>query len=587
MSFIALPPHIRRERWAFLVLFGLLWAYVIVRCLTVFHIHDELVTKWAYMIPWNFLPYEGYVDANNHFLLSFLGGLFIRIFDSTNPLVLRLPLALAFPAYALALYKLGTYFRHFASRWAFWILLGCCPFLLEFFSLARGYGLSLALLALGLWGAVSYWHSFRVRDLWGALTAWTLAVTANLTLLPLAWAFLVLGLFHLLKRKRYGQAAYLLPQVALLIYLLQYALHLRSLDKLYYGGQEGLISTTLDSLTPLVWGVESELVNYGWAVLLLASLVLSYLYIYRKNEGHDPRLIWPLFLLLSLANILGPYYLLGINFPEDRTALYLVVAFGGAWVASLDHSRQASFASLVPALIMVLSALGSINTSHSRIFAHEHLASGLLDAIPEQVRGIPPVTAGRFWEIAHARDRTDSSRTMAFQNAAGSEDSLYDYIIQLPQGWPASHRRYQAIQRDPISDLTLYERQPPLPRHYEKELHRSWNSSEEYQPLWSREASPPKMIRIAGKLDSLHRYSSVILAISVQDNLSGEALYWEGLKLIQKQQVNARGELHLDMTVAVPAADSGATAKVFIWNQKRQPLRGDFLLEVYGLAPSG
>lgn len=584
MFFKALSRPYSRESWVFLVLLSLVWIYVIIRCSTVALIHDELVTKWAYMIPWNFLPYQGYVDANNHFLLSFFSGLFIRIFDSTSTLILRLPLILAFPVYALALYKLGRYFQHRISRWAFWILLGCCPFLVEFFSLARGYGLSLAFLALGLWGMAAYWHSFRFRYLGAGLTSWSLAVTANLTLLPLAWAFLILGLIQLLKRKQYRQAFFLLPQVTLLIYLLDYAFHLRSLEKLYYGGQEGLISTTLDSLSPLVWGIGSDAINYGWALLLVASLLIYGFCVLRDADWQDPRLIWPLLLLLSLANIFGPHYLLGVNFPEDRTALYLVVAFGGALVASFDQIRM-RYASLIPALAMAFTALASVNTSHSRIFAHEHLASSLLQAIPDQVQGIPPATAGRFWEIAHARDRQDPSRMLAFQNAPSAADSLYDYIIQLPQGWPALHPSYRAIQTDPISDLKLYERQPPLERHREKNIQRSWNSRKEYEPLWAREASPARMIRISGTLDSLHRYSSVILAISVQDNQSGEADYWEGLKLIQKQQVDDQGTLSMDMTVTVPAADSGVTAKVFIWNQKQQPLRGKLDLEVYSLAP--
>ena len=82
-------------------LFVFLWVYLIIRANTVFYVHDEIVTKWAYMISWNPFPYQGYIDANNHFLNSLLGGLFIRLFKSDSMWVVRLPNILSFPLFFL------------------------------------------------------------------------------------------------------------------------------------------------------------------------------------------------------------------------------------------------------------------------------------------------------------------------------------------------------------------------------------------------------------------------------------------------------------------------------------------------------
>lgn len=132
------------EQLLLAAIFVLLWAYIIVRAFTVFFIHDEIVTKWCYVIDWNAFPNQGFVDANNHFLTSFLAGLFVRLFDSESMFIMRLGSVLAFPIYFWSIYRLKPLFR---QKWNFYgLLIGlvCATFLIEFFSLARGYGLSLA-----------------------------------------------------------------------------------------------------------------------------------------------------------------------------------------------------------------------------------------------------------------------------------------------------------------------------------------------------------------------------------------------------------------------------------------------------------
>ena len=128
------------------LLFTILWVYLIIRAAIVPPVSDEVVTKWSYMISWNPWPYHGYIDANNHFLNSLLGGLFIRLFNSDNLLIVRLPNLLAFPLYFWSAFSFRIYITRKINFYLLLILLTFSTFIIEFFGIARGYGISMALL---------------------------------------------------------------------------------------------------------------------------------------------------------------------------------------------------------------------------------------------------------------------------------------------------------------------------------------------------------------------------------------------------------------------------------------------------------
>ncbi|MCG8700605.1 MAG: hypothetical protein MI922_21300, partial [Bacteroidales bacterium] len=137
-----------KEKKEFLLvasLFVLLWGYIIARAFIVFLSHDEIVTKWGYMISWNPFPYQGYIDANNHFVNSLLGGFFIRLFQSDSVVVVRLANILSFPLYFWSLYGFRSYFNRRINFYGLLIFLTCTEFIIEFFGMSRGYGISMAL----------------------------------------------------------------------------------------------------------------------------------------------------------------------------------------------------------------------------------------------------------------------------------------------------------------------------------------------------------------------------------------------------------------------------------------------------------
>lgn len=191
----------RFEKQLVALFFIVLWAYFIVRACTVFYMHDEIVTKWIYMVDWNFIPGNGYVDANNHFLSSFLGGLFLKLFNSDAMLVIRLGSVLTFPLYFWSIYGFRKFFNNKVNFYALLVGLSCTALIVEYFGLARGYGISFAFSMAGMHQLLRYFNGFGNRALLFSTLAWLMAICANLTLIPFCAAALILLIVFALKGK--------------------------------------------------------------------------------------------------------------------------------------------------------------------------------------------------------------------------------------------------------------------------------------------------------------------------------------------------------------------------------------------------
>jgi uncharacterized membrane protein len=142
---LAARGDIRRSTAFAAVLAAACLAYVGARAAKVPFTYDESYSYFHYVgAPLRtVLLFQGDVSANNHSLNSILMTLFARVAGSSE-LALRLPNVLAFVGYAASVLYLIRRLQHTVSRILCAVLLLMNPFVLEIFSLARGYGLALS-----------------------------------------------------------------------------------------------------------------------------------------------------------------------------------------------------------------------------------------------------------------------------------------------------------------------------------------------------------------------------------------------------------------------------------------------------------
>ncbi|NVK64371.1 MAG: hypothetical protein HWE22_07270 [Flavobacteriales bacterium] len=569
---------------AFWLLFGvfvLLWAYLFVRSYTVFFVHDEIVTFWMYVVHWNPIPSHGFIDANNHFLLSLIAGGFTRLFQSESIFVVRLGSVLAFPIYFWSTFRLKILFQEKWNFISFLLLLVTTPFLIDFFGLARGYGLALAFLLFSLQQVVFHFRFGSKWTLFGACLGWLLAVYASLTLLPFALLGVGLLVLFVLKNRSYLGLIPLVVATIVLGYFADYSFLLKELGKLYYGGTEGFFQNTIHTLTFYLWqvkGVWLDVVLVAMSGFILFVTVRAYL---KSKSLFQSELLIPLFFLLSVVSILLQHWVLGVNYPEDRAASYLVVFFFGALMLCIDQFTRKKYFGLGITAFSAVLFLATMNFTHSVNFEHEHLNEKLVRLIPDEVKGIPPTTSG-YWNMENELTRRLDLPLRVYQRNDQPFDTLADYMVYYPK--PTLLKTYEVVRKDEVSDLALLKRKHLLNRTKVDELSVELLSGAEFQTVYSDELSESTIIRCKGEIGRLTLEHEVFLVFVSEDTISKQQFTYEAVPFVRNKKIGKEGKMKFDFSYVLNARPDANACTVYIWNQRLDALEGKLELEMYHLS---
>ena len=169
---------------------------------------DEAGSYLDFISP-NVLALFNFNSANNHFMNSLLAKISSAL-GGTSEFVLRLPNLFAYAAYLLfAFLILNRFVKTKIIVFCGYLLLSLNPYVLDYFSLCRGYGLSLGFLMASLFFFFSFMDRTtepgpnRHRHLRYSLIAAALAVLSNFSLLNiyLSLAVFAFGYFVFLNRR--------------------------------------------------------------------------------------------------------------------------------------------------------------------------------------------------------------------------------------------------------------------------------------------------------------------------------------------------------------------------------------------------
>ena len=561
-------------------LFVFLFIYLIIRANTVFYTNDEVVTKWAYMVSWNPIPFSGYIDANNHFINSFLGGLFVRLFNSDAIWIIRLPNILAFPLFFWSIYNLKVFFQNKINYYWFLTSLTFSAFVIEYFGLARGYGISMALLLFGLQQMLLFFKSMRIKSFVLALLTWTFLVYANLTLIPFTLvAFFLFTIFLWKNKKRWWIIAIALSMIPV-VYAIKYSFYLKEVGKLYYGGQEGFFENTIHSLTPYLWNSKNLILD-----ILLILLFLFILFTFIRNlvlskNIFELKMIFSLFFVLSVANILLQNWVLNINFPEDRAALYLVIFFFGAICFTFDYWKVKFVG--YPFIVFTIGLfIYHFNFERSLFYGEEHFDKELLSKIPEEVKGIPTSTGGSMWLMEKEAIRFYKLPFYSLQQAESPNDTLQDFIVNTYTKRPDILKRYSPVYEDKISGIVLFKRKEFLPRKLTSQNTVKIQEGAMYQNLFVNHVDRASFLRCKGRLTNMSMYKEAIMMFEANDTLRNERIDYYGVSLNQNCPINDKGELFFDFTFTMYKYPKNVKIIVYLYNPKQDLYGGEMNLDVY------
>ncbi|MGN6566833.1 MAG: hypothetical protein ACTHJ0_02710 [Flavipsychrobacter sp.] len=310
------------------------FTYVLIRSLTVSITFDEVWTIKDFVpLPVMYIINYTPPDANNHIINTLLIKLLFA-FANHNVFIARLPNVLAFILYQYFGYRLCSKFLLPFIGLAAYLLLLLNPFLLDFFSLARGYGI-----ALGMQMASFYYFAIYIKDLSPRFALLTL-VFGSLSVLSnfpglnywLAMFFIILFLPLIIKHKvkyRLILINSLLTAGFLLLIIYEPIRKMKENGDLYYGGNNDFYHDTLISLikysfySPAIshTAILSLNVFLAFCIVIIAD---SYYFNYSLYSLKTTLLV---VLTISIASVITQHYLLHTLYLIDRTALFFYPLF--------------------------------------------------------------------------------------------------------------------------------------------------------------------------------------------------------------------------------------------------------------------
>lgn len=307
----------------------LLFSYVVFRAYALSFTFDEVTTSQIANGD-NWSDFGG--SANNHFLNICLIKLSTYLLGFSE-FTYRLPNVLSFAFYLLFLWKLVVLLLG-QIRLLPILLLTSMPFVLDFFSLARGYGLALGLIMPSVYYLLKYIKTKNFVFAVPSLLFASAAVLANFTSFNFYIPFLIVlfGFTFLIKVRMTERLISLLTiSCAFLALVLPVAFELKDRGELYFGGSSGFFRDTILSLGR---GFAYHQINIVFSQVLFALLFAISLFFSvteltiavksTKNRGSIPAAFSILFLLSLSAPILN-HILFDTKFPVERTGILYYV----------------------------------------------------------------------------------------------------------------------------------------------------------------------------------------------------------------------------------------------------------------------
>lgn len=327
-----------------------LWCYALIRANLLSFTHDESL---SYTIFSGDAP--RILTSNHHHLNTWCMQLFNTVFGPSE-LSLRFGSLIAFAFFLWAGLLVIKSASNILIQWAGLGLLLLNPFLLDFFSLARGYSWALAGtmgMVLSLYGLCQSGTGRAGKWLRLGFLSAAVSVLGNLAILNVVFPYVIVVVLWLSWQKRFlPPAKWRWPDwstlavfIAVVGFGLKEAFRLKERGEIYAGGRNGFVKDTVQSLvdcSAYEASYSSVISRYGPVVLLVigAALIVWALarFLQKGSMGFLP--LAGTFLMLTVACIIAQHALLDTPLPTDRMAAYLLILFGSTVFAALEVSNE-------------------------------------------------------------------------------------------------------------------------------------------------------------------------------------------------------------------------------------------------------
>jgi hypothetical protein len=291
---------------------------------------------------WDILTYKTDPIPNNHILNTLIIKVLTKMFGFYQ-LIPRLPNILGFILYFVA--AVGFCRKAISNQWlafgaVLWLTIN--PYLLDFFSVARGYGLANGFLMCSLYYSLRWLETKKINYILHSLLMAALSVYANFAwLLPFCALNMVFFLWFIFHNKwntnHFFKLIIIQGGITGILGFISYLpiKRMSETDQFHFWGSKGFYEDTLKSITDSLlknsatnyWGSQTSMIIIwiGAALLLFAFIMIVKKY-HEQKSVDNAAFFLGVFLTTILVNIIQ-HHLLGTAYPTTRTALFYFPIF--------------------------------------------------------------------------------------------------------------------------------------------------------------------------------------------------------------------------------------------------------------------
>jgi hypothetical protein len=401
----------------------LLLTYTAIRGIKLSFTHDESFT-YLYSaqnsIPEILSNRTELVSANNHILNTLSMKFFDRLLGN-DEIFLRLQSLLAHICYLLFTYLL---LRNFKSTFVIvtgFIILNFNPYLLEFFSLARGYALSISFMLISIYFFDRYLREENNRHLSYSFIAGSFAVLSNFALINYFVSVLFILQIIIYWKYRDVRTNFIKSKNVFLILMVLVMVCYEPVRKLIkfnsfdFGGTRGILKDTVESQIGTFLYKQPYTDNFFrtieifiiLSVVVYAIIILTRIYKRKMNEDDKTGSFIFSALLLILASNSVQHYTLGSPYLMERFALFISPLYLLALIYLLNDMVKKGRALKLTGIFLLLLISGSMiyhfnncaNLSYSTNWDYEADTENMInDLIKEKEKsGKKTVRLGITW----------------------------------------------------------------------------------------------------------------------------------------------------------------------------------------------
>lgn len=370
MKFIRTHPYV-------FILSVCVFIYTLIRVFTLSAVNDECSLIWTnYDFKntsiFDILSFRGLLcTANSHLINTLINHLACNLFGFKSLLFCRILNATLIIPYCVIGFKIANNVTN-NSKYIllFFVILIFNLFLLDFFSLARGYAMATVFECWCIYYLIQFYKTHSYSYFFKCILTGVICGLANFSFVYFFLAAMsvlyFIAIYDYIIRTENRKLLYILLTgilltLLVLMYMYPVSKQIIQCDPQYYGTNDGFFAGTLRSiLAVLIYNLSLPpfFVVAGKAVfvILFASMIVYMLFIKKDFSEYIPLIC----LLICVVIIYIQHYAQHIKFPFERTAMYLIPLLLYMLIYFLNYMMQFKIKHLALVALLIFYACNTL-----------------------------------------------------------------------------------------------------------------------------------------------------------------------------------------------------------------------------------